>query len=66
MALGSWLLPKATPAARTRFASSHSKGIALFGITIPFALPYIQRVYLTLAEPGAGDVLLARLSASSR
>ena len=33
-------------------------GIALFGLAIPLALPYIQQAYLTIAEPGAGSVTL--------
>jgi spermidine synthase len=59
MALGSWLLPKVAPpgAHPFRVVAALEAGIALFGIAIPVALPYIQRVYLTLAEPGAGDVL---------
>ena len=36
-------------------------GIAILGLTIPIALPYIQEIYLTLAEPGANAVLLRAL-----
>jgi len=60
MALGSWLLPKLTPKGAHPFkvVAALEAGIALFGITIPLALPYIQQVYLTLAEPGAGAISL--------
>ena len=60
MAIGSWLLPKLTPARSHSFRviATLEAGIAIFGIAIPLALPYIQRVYLTLAEPGAGAVML--------
>ena len=60
MALGSWLLPKVTPkgAHPFRVVAALEAGIALFGIAIPIALPYIQQVYLTLAEPGAGAITL--------
>ena len=63
MALGSWLLPKLTPAKSHPFrvVAALEAGIAMFGIAIPLALPYIQRVYLTLAEPGAGAVTLRAL-----
>src|SRR5689334_25072472 len=52
MALGSWLLPKVTPrgAHPFRVVAALEAGIALFGIKIPFALPYIQLAILTLAE----------------
>jgi spermidine synthase len=60
MALGSWLLPKLTPKGAHPFkvVAALEAGIALFGIAIPIALPYIQQVYLTLAEPGAGAISL--------
>jgi len=60
MAIGSWLLPKLTPARSHPFrvVAALELGIAIFGMTIPLALPYIQRMYLTLAEPGAGAVTL--------
>ena len=60
MALGSWLLPKLTPKGAHPFkvVAALEAGIALFGIAIPLALPYIQQVYLTLAEPGAGAITL--------
>ena len=60
MALGSWLLPKLTPKGTHPFrvVAALEAGIALFGIAIPLALPYIQQVYLTLAEPGAGAITL--------
>ena len=60
MALGSWLLPKLTPkgAHPFRVVAALEAGIAIFGIAIPIALPYIQQVYLTLAEPGAGAITL--------
>src|SRR5688500_19299070 len=60
MALGSWLLPKLTPKGAHPFmvVAALEAGIALFGITAPFALPYIQQFYLTLAEPGAGAITL--------
>src|SRR4026209_2598786 len=63
MALGSWLLPKLTPARAHPFrvVAALELGIAMFGIAIPLALPYIQRVYLTLAEPGASAVTLRAL-----
>ncbi len=60
MALGSWLLPKLTPKGTHPFrvVAALEVGIAIFGIAIPLALPYIQQVYLTLAEPGAGAITL--------
>jgi spermidine synthase len=60
MALGSWLLPKITPkgAHPFRVVAALEAGIALLGIAIPIALPYVQEAYLTLAEPGAGSVAL--------
>jgi spermidine synthase len=63
MALGSWLLPKITPQGTHpfRLVAALELGIAFFGIVIPLTLPYIQRVYLTLAEPGAGAVTLRAL-----
>lgn len=63
MALGSWLLPKVTPkgAHPFRIVAALEAGIALLGIAIPLALPYIQQAYLTLAEPGAGAVTLRAL-----
>jgi spermidine synthase len=53
MALGSWLLPKVTPKGwhPFRVVAALEAGIGIIGITIPLALPYIQRVYLTLASP---------------
>jgi spermidine synthase len=63
MAIGSWLLTKLTPqgAHPFRVVAALEFGIAIFGVAIPLALPYIQRVYLTLAEPGAGAVTLRAL-----
>jgi len=60
MALGSWLLPKLTPNGTHPFkvVAVLEAGIAFFGIAIPIALPYIQQVYLTLAEPGASAITL--------
>ena len=60
MAIGSWLLPKLTPKGTHPFkvVAALEAGIAFFGIAIPIALPYIQQVYLTLAEPGAGAITL--------
>ena len=60
MAIGSWLLPKVTPKGTHPFrvVAALEAGIAFFGIAIPLALPYIQQVYLTLAEPGAGAITL--------
>jgi len=60
MALGSWLLPRLTPkgAHPFRVVAALEAGIAILGLAIPFALPYIQQVYLTLAEPGAGSITL--------
>src|SRR4029453_4612213 len=60
MALGSWLLPKLTPTGAHPFkvVAALEAGIALLGIIIPLALPYVQQVYLTLAEPGAGSIAL--------
>lgn len=60
MALGSWLLPKVTPrgAHPFRVVAALELGIALLGITIPLALPFIQQAYMTIAEPGAGAVML--------
>ena len=60
MALGSWLLPKLTPKGTHPFkvVAALEAGIAIFGIAIPIALPYIQQFYLTLAEPGAGAISL--------
>jgi spermidine synthase len=60
MALGSWLLPKVAPtgAHPFRVVAALEAGIALLGIAIPIALPYIQEAYLTLAAPGARSVAL--------
>ena len=60
MALGSWLLPKLTPKGThpLKVVAALEAGIAIFGIAIPIALPYIQQFYLTLAEPGAGAITL--------
>ena len=41
-----------------RVVAALEAGIALLGLAIPLALPYIQQVYLTLAEPGAGSITL--------
>jgi spermidine synthase len=67
MALGSWLLPRVLSAVEGHVRSHRAHpfhvvaalelGIALLGLAIPFALPYIQQVYLTRAEPGASAVL---------
>jgi spermidine synthase len=63
MALGSWLLPKLTPrgAHPFRVVAALEAGIAILGIAIPIALPYIQQVYIALAEPGANAVLFRAL-----
>jgi spermidine synthase len=60
MAIGSWLLPKLTPkdAHPFKVVAALEAGIAIFGIAIPIALPYIQQGYLTLAAPGAGAISL--------
>jgi spermidine synthase len=60
MALGSWLLTKLIPPRVNPFrvVAALEAGIAVFGIAIPLALPYIQRVYLTLAEPGENAIAL--------
>ena len=60
MALGSWLLTRLTPRTRSplRVVAALEIGIAIFGIVIPIALPWIQQVYLTLAEPGSTPVTL--------
>ncbi|HEX8026875.1 MAG TPA: fused MFS/spermidine synthase [Vicinamibacterales bacterium] len=60
MALGSWLLPRLAPRGMHPFrvVAALEAGIALLGITIPLALPYIQQVYLLLASPGENAVIL--------
>ena len=60
MALGSWLLPRLAPRGAHPFkvVAALEAGIALLGILIPIALPYVQQAYLTLAEPGAGSIAL--------
>ena len=60
MALGSWLLPKVTPRGAHPFkvVAALEAGIAVFGLLIPVALPYVQQFYLTLADPGAGSIAL--------
>jgi spermidine synthase len=60
MALGSWLLPKLTPRGAHPFkvVAALEAGIAVFGLLIPIALPYVQQFYLTLADPGAGSIAL--------
>ena len=60
MALGSWLLTRLTPkdASPLRVVAALEIGIAMFGIVIPMALPWIQQVYLTLADPGSSAVTL--------
>src|SRR6478752_3415862 len=52
MAIGSWLLTKLLPARANPFrtVAALEAGIGVFGIAIPLALPYLQRVYLTMAE----------------
>ncbi len=60
MALGSWLLTRLTPKSANplRVVAMLEVGIAACGIVIPFALPWIQQAYLTLAEPGSSAVTL--------
>jgi spermidine synthase len=60
MALGSWLVPKVTPARMhpLRVVAILEAGIALLGAMIPLALPYIQQAYMTMAEPGANAIAL--------
>jgi len=60
MALGSWLVPKVTPARMhpLRLVAILEAGIAVLGAAIPLALPYIQQAYMTVAEPGAGAITL--------
>src|SRR5690242_3132494 len=59
MALGSWLVPKIAPRAHPfRLVAALEAGIAFFGAAIPIALPFIQRAYLTIAEPGLMSVAL--------
>ena len=57
MALGSWLLPKLAPRAHPfRIVAALEAGIAACGLAIPLLLPYIQQVYLTIAEPGLASI----------
>jgi spermidine synthase len=59
MALGSWLLPRIAPRAHPfRLVAALEAGIGFFGAAIPIALPYIQRAYLTIAEPGLASIAL--------
>jgi spermidine synthase len=60
MALGSWLLTRLTPKGThpLRVVAALELGIAALGVVIPIALPWIQRLYLTLAEPGSSAVAL--------
>jgi hypothetical protein len=60
MAIGSWLLPKLTPTGTNPFkvVAALEAGIAVFGNRDPARAAYIQQIYLTLAEPGAGAISL--------
>ncbi len=60
MALGSWLIPKVTPARMhpLRMVGMLEAGIAVLGLLIPLALPHIQQAYMTVAEPGANAIAL--------
>ena len=60
MALGSWLVPRLTPARMhpLRVVAILESGIALLGLAIPLALPYIHQAYMTIAEPGANAIAL--------
>jgi hypothetical protein len=60
MAIGSWLLPKLTPSGTNPFkvVAALEAGIAVFGIAIPLALPYIPQIYLDARRTGAGAISL--------
>jgi spermidine synthase len=60
MALGSWLVPKVTPAWMhpLRVVAILEAGIALLGVAIPLVLPYIHQAYMNVAEPGANAIAL--------
>jgi spermidine synthase len=60
MALGSWLLPKLAPATvhPLRLLAMLEAGMALLGMAIPFALPFIQQTYAAVAGYGPGPLLL--------
>jgi spermidine synthase len=59
MALGSWLLPRLAPTAHPlRIIAVLEAGIAMLGIAIPIALPYVQQAYVAIVGYGFGAVLL--------
>jgi len=63
MALGSWLLPRVTPAGAhpLRVVAALEAGIALLGAAIPLVLPFVQQAYVSVAEPGAGAIAFRSL-----
>jgi spermidine synthase len=59
MAVGSWLIPRyAAAAAPLRIIALLEAGIAVFGILIPIALPFVQQAYVAIVGYGFSAVLL--------
>ena len=59
MALGSWLIPRAAPSAHPlRIIAVLEAGIAILGVLIPIALPFVQQAYVAIVGHGFGAVLL--------
>jgi spermidine synthase len=59
MALGSWLIPRVAPSAHPlRIIAILEAGIAVLGVAIPIALPFVQRAYVAIVGYGFGAVLL--------
>jgi spermidine synthase len=63
MAIGSWLLGRGilSHVHPLRLVAALEVGIALFGIVIPLALPFVQQAYLSMAGHGQGAVMLRAL-----
>ena len=59
MALGSWLISRLAPSAHPlRIIAVLEAGIAVLGVAIPLALPYVQQAYVAIVGYGFGAVLL--------
>ena len=59
MALGSWLLPRLAPSTHPlRIIAVLEAGIAVLGVAIPVALPFVQQAYVAIVGYGFGAVLL--------
>ena len=59
MALGSWLIPRNASAVHPlRIIAVLEGGIAILGVAIPIALPFVQQAYVAVVGYGFGAVLL--------